>query len=70
MHAMSVAAVGHATVPDAITALALPTMLTMPAIPVVFAMLAVFAMPVVLAILVNMRCKRSICLYVLNAQCI
>ena len=62
MHAMSVAAVGHTTVPDAMTALALPTMLTMPAIP------AVLAMPVVLAMLVNMGCKQSICLYVLNAQ--
>ena len=59
MHAMSVAAVGHATVSDAMTALALPTMFAMP---------AVLAMPVVLAMLVNMRCKRSICLYVLNAQ--
>ena len=70
MHAMSVAAVGHATVPDAMTALALPTMLTMPAIPTVLAVPAVLAMPVVLAMLVNMRCKQSICLYMLNAQCV
>ena len=57
MHAMSVAAVEHATVPDAMTALALPTMSTMLAITAVFAMPAVRAMPVVLAMLVNMRCK-------------
>ena len=56
MHAMLVAAIGPAIVPDAMIALALFTRLT------------AFAMPVVLAMLVNMRCKQSICLYILNAQ--
>ena len=58
MHAMLVAAIEPATVPDAMIALALSTRLP------------VLAMPVVLAMLVNMRCKQSICLYMLNAQCV
>ena len=58
MHAMPVAAIGPATVPDAMIALALSTRLT------------VLAMPVVFAMLINMRCKQSICLYMLNAQCV
>ena len=45
MHAMPVATVGPATIPDAMIALALSTRLT------------VLAMPVVLGMLVNMRCR-------------
>ena len=56
MHAMPVAAIGPATVPDAMITLALSTRLT------------VLVMPAVLAMLVNTRCKQLICLYMLIAQ--
>ena len=56
MHAMPVAAIGSATVPDAMITLALSTRLT------------VLTMPMVLTMLVNMRCKQSICLYMFDAQ--
>ena len=57
MHAMAVAAIGPATVPDAMITLALSTRLT------------VLAMPAVFAVFMNMKCMRLICIHVLNVQC-